>query len=237
MRRSVLNFVLDGVSFLVMLAMIGTGLVMRFVLPPGTGGRGRGEEPTKLLWGLGRHDWGDVHFWLAVVLLVLLAVHVALHWTWICNLVRRLVLRTPAEDAAWSTRRNLYGAVALLVVIVLIGGFLWLAAMSAEQRPGEPEHRRAAPRGPWRPQADPAGGASRESRARGRGTDVQGWMTLRQVAASAGVPAAYVIRQLGLPEDVRQDEQLGQLRRRYGFRMDDLRRALTQYEPPSAPGP
>ncbi|HUO10433.1 MAG TPA: DUF4405 domain-containing protein, partial [Phycisphaerae bacterium] len=58
MKRNTLNFVMDVVLAVLAAGMIGTGLVMRYILPPGSG-------QWRLLWGLGRHDWGDLHFWLA----------------------------------------------------------------------------------------------------------------------------------------------------------------------------
>ena len=77
MKRNTLNFVIDAASALVMAGMIATGLVIRFVLPPGSGSR-------KEVWGLGRHDWGDVHFWLAAAVGAVIVLHVALHWQWVC---------------------------------------------------------------------------------------------------------------------------------------------------------
>jgi hypothetical protein len=38
---------------------------------------------VKQLLGLGRHDWGDVHFILALLFLVVILVHIVLHWSWI----------------------------------------------------------------------------------------------------------------------------------------------------------
>ena len=61
MKRSTLHFAIDVVTFLVMLAMIATGLLVRFVLSPGSGQR-------RALWKYARHNWGAVHFWLAVAL-------------------------------------------------------------------------------------------------------------------------------------------------------------------------
>lgn len=76
---------------LLSLGMVGTGVVMKWVLPPGSGGGregmgmghrgGRGAAPT--LWDWTRHDWGDVHFWLAVALVAGVLLHLALHWGWI----------------------------------------------------------------------------------------------------------------------------------------------------------
>jgi len=90
MKRTTLNFVLDSISFVNLLLLAATGAIMRWVLPPGSGGGqghgfrgGRGAGEVKLLLGLGRHDWGDVHFVLALLFLLLMLVHLYLHWRWI----------------------------------------------------------------------------------------------------------------------------------------------------------
>ncbi len=95
MKRSSLNFIIDLFSLLDLLALIFTGSVMKWVLPPGTGGLGRrlhggggrGAE-IKAFWSLGRHDWGSVHFWLAVGFVTLMVVHIALHWAWVKGYVK-----------------------------------------------------------------------------------------------------------------------------------------------------
>src|SRR3989304_3725348 len=104
MKRNTLNFLIDLVSLAAMLGLILTGIVMKFILPPGTGGRGGGERSE--LWGLGRHDWGDIHFWLAVSVLSLLVLHVALHWGWVTGTLRRLF--RPGVPAGSAVARNLY---------------------------------------------------------------------------------------------------------------------------------
>ncbi len=105
MRRSSVNFVVDLVSFLDLVGLACTGVVMKWVLPPGSGGLGRelhggqGGEHIREVWGLGRHDWGAVHFWLAVVFIVLMGVHVVLHWTWIkCYLTSLFRTSEKVED-------------------------------------------------------------------------------------------------------------------------------------------
>ncbi|MBW7904627.1 MAG: DUF4405 domain-containing protein [Phycisphaerae bacterium] len=59
MARNTLNSIIDAATFAVMLTMIATRLLIRFVLPPGSGER-------RSLWDYTGNDWGDVHFWLAV---------------------------------------------------------------------------------------------------------------------------------------------------------------------------
>ncbi len=93
-RQSTVNFTIDLAAFLSLLGLVFTGYIMKYVLPPGSGGGygrgfrgGRGvaesSEQIRQLWSLGRHDWGDIHFYLAVVFVGLMVIHIILHWTWI----------------------------------------------------------------------------------------------------------------------------------------------------------
>ncbi len=75
MPRNVVRFVLDACLFLLMLSLVATGLLMAYVLPPGSGGR--------FFWSMNRHGWGGVHFWIAMVLLAGLLLHLALNWGWV----------------------------------------------------------------------------------------------------------------------------------------------------------
>ncbi len=103
MKRATWNFVMDSISLVNLLLLATTGSIMRWVLPPGSGGGhgygfrggrgpGPGGEQVKQLFGLGRHDWGDVHFALALVFVTLILVHLVLHWTWIKTCGKTLLL-------------------------------------------------------------------------------------------------------------------------------------------------
>jgi hypothetical protein len=111
MKRSTINFIVDLVSFLTLLCLIVTGTIIHWVLPPGTGGLGRelhdgrGREQIKELLGTGRHDWGDIHLWLGIIFIVLMVVHLILHWSWIKCYVRSLFSRSvkqPGEENSTS---------------------------------------------------------------------------------------------------------------------------------------
>lgn len=129
MLRNRINLLLDIVSLLVFLALLETGLLIRYVLPPGsTGGRGLS------LWGWSRHDWGRVHWWLAVGLVALMLVHVALHWQWICTTLARVLRAGPAPIGS-SRARNVYGVVFLAFTLLLTAGGLWWAGTQV-QGPG-----------------------------------------------------------------------------------------------------
>ena len=89
MRKATINFTVDLLCLAALLALTFTGVVIKYVLPPGTGGRhrrlagGRAAEEVEDLWLMTRHEWGSVHFYLALAFLVLIAIHVVLHWQWI----------------------------------------------------------------------------------------------------------------------------------------------------------
>ncbi|MBN2376564.1 MAG: DUF4405 domain-containing protein [Sedimentisphaerales bacterium] len=85
MRKNTWNFWIDLLILLVFTAEVWTGLLMRFILPPG---QGRGRSWT--LWNLNRHDFGDIHFYLALAFIILILIHIGLHWAWLCNTTANL---------------------------------------------------------------------------------------------------------------------------------------------------
>jgi hypothetical protein len=105
MLRNTVNFILDLTSFLNLLMLMFTGYVMRYILPPGSGGlgrelhggRGRGIN-IKELWSMTRHEWGSIHFYLAVVFVVLMIVHIILHWKWITYYVKSVFNRQSSNN-------------------------------------------------------------------------------------------------------------------------------------------
>lgn len=113
------NLVLDTGMFLLAVVLLGTGLLMAWVLPPGSRGA--------TAWGLTRHEWGDVHLVVALVLTGLVLVHLATHWAWVCNASARLVGVAATRS---RRRRAIAGAVTLLVTAGLLAYFLWAARVA-----------------------------------------------------------------------------------------------------------
>ena len=105
MKRSSVNFIIDLVGFINFLCLTFTGLIMKYILPPGTGGQGRlrhqglGRNQIKQFWYMGRHDWGNIHFYLAVLFVTLMTVHIILHWAWIKNSFKSL-LASPGNTSS-----------------------------------------------------------------------------------------------------------------------------------------
>ena len=90
MEKKTLDVIVDTVIFVVAMCMVSTGLLLKFVLPPGSGriemltqGGGRRHKVIDVFWGLTRHEWGEIHFFIAMAFVVLLVAHLVLHWSWI----------------------------------------------------------------------------------------------------------------------------------------------------------
>lgn len=238
-KKTTVNIIVDVAILVLMLTLACTGLVVRYTLPPGSGGHGGGRG--LVLWGMDRHEWGGVHFWLAVALLALLVLHVALHWGWVCGVCFRWAGRA-------APRRVASGTAFLLVIAVVIGGFAWCTGTSVEERQalagegGRPARRAVSESPPpicgdlpgqtaCGPALEP--GSHRRGRQEGQrqgrrveGVTIRGFMTLHEVSAATGVPTGRLKAAMGLPPSAPDDERLGRLRRRFGFTMEDLRRAV-----------
>lgn len=138
MNRNRLNFLVDLLTGLLGLALAITGLLLYFVLPPGSG-RGR-----LLLLGYDRHFWGDVHFYISIAVLVLVLVHVALHWQWVCTVIYRMV--TPRGSPVPTVKqRRVAGLAAMLALIGFTVGLLWGAAQITERPGSRPAGQNATP--------------------------------------------------------------------------------------------
>lgn len=221
LRRSTLNFLVDVLALLAIFVMVATGLVIRFALPPGTGG-GHGEGGLAL-WGFGRHDWGDVHFWTSVVLGVLLIVHVALHWSWVCLMVKRLLGGTEAGQPA-AGRCTACGVGFLLVVILAFAGFTWYAggAVTQVRSRGDAESR------PGRLRDDAARHGRGGEQGEGHG-QISGSMSLGEIETATGVSVDTLKSELGLPADMSAQERIGRLGRQHGFSMDEVRGVVAKH--------
>ena len=127
MRKAQVNFIIDALMMLAMAAIIGLGLLMKYVLVPGREADDLYGAGAGLTWlGMDRHQWGLVHFWIGAGLAGLLALHIILHWGQIVCLYQALV-----------RRRGVRTALALVfagVCAALIGLALWARPQVGRRR-------------------------------------------------------------------------------------------------------
>jgi hypothetical protein len=227
MRKLTVNFVVDLAACVAMILLAATGLIIRYVLPAGSGGRGGGSQ--LLLWGFGRHDWGALHFWLSVALGVLIVLHIVLHWSWVCATTRRHLPSFAQWPSSTSkTVQNLFGVGGLCAATLLTLAFVWLCQTSVVTGPGHGGGRGYGRHGmttrPW--QNANATEAVRKGNVHPADDHVRGSMTLQEVASMADVSVDQLKRILGMVEDVPAFEQIGRQARAHGLSMVDVRRML-----------
>lgn len=79
LRKHTQNVIVDALSFVCMFILTITGFLIHYKLP-------KGSHNTTFL-GLSRHDWGELHFWVAIILMIAITVHLFLHSSWIKGVV------------------------------------------------------------------------------------------------------------------------------------------------------
>jgi Domain of unknown function (DUF4405) len=113
MDKPQINFLIDALMFLCVMALAGLGLLMKYIMPPGRELWVKYGSNPELSWlGWDRHDWGDIHLYLAIAFLILLLFHIILHWNQILGLFHRWV-----PNPRWRTR---IAMVFLLISLLLI---------------------------------------------------------------------------------------------------------------------
>jgi hypothetical protein len=134
MKRAKLNFLVDAMAFVMFVCLLSTGFLLRYQLPPLSGGmegvgHGRGalERQISLLWGWTRHEWGAIHFWIACALMAVLAFHLFLHWRWIVCMVQ-------GKQTNASGGRLALGVVGLIAVVLLAAAPLMSPSESMPRR-------------------------------------------------------------------------------------------------------
>lgn len=80
-RKHTQNVIVDLISLGCMLILMGTGFIMHYILPP--------KSHDKTVLDLTRHDWGDIHFWVALIFTGIIFYHLLLHLPWIKALFKK----------------------------------------------------------------------------------------------------------------------------------------------------
>lgn len=124
MNRPVFNIFIDLIAAVLFLGMLATGYLLSFPLPPGS-------NKAFSLWGLTRHQWGDIHFWISLGLILTMIVHLALHWNWIVTVIgKRCGL---VKDNKPSMVRSAVWSIVVFAGLCL--GFAWVVEMNIKEIP------------------------------------------------------------------------------------------------------
>src|SRR5664280_1052433 len=131
MNRTIANIIIDIIAAFLLLGMIATGYILRFPLPPGS-------NKMLSLWGYTRHQWGDVHFWISLGLLIVFVVHLVLHWNWIVTVIGKRCHLVKTAHPSLIRSGILTGGIVILTVTL----FAWTAQNSVKEiaRPMRGKH-------------------------------------------------------------------------------------------------
>lgn len=127
MTKPLQNYALDWLSFGLLVALAATGMMMAYALPPRHGGAA--------ILGWDRHEWGEIHLWIAWGFLTTVALHLILHAGWI----KAMTLGKATGAARVWRGIAAVGATALLIGVVVLGA---LAPSTPGAGDGEGRHRR-----------------------------------------------------------------------------------------------
>jgi len=95
------NIALNVLAYFCFCVMAGTGLLLEFRLD---------EDTSGTILGIASEDWGDIHEWVAYLFVMVVVLHLILHWTWIKMLAARHL---------WSTVMGLAAGVCVIGVLLL----------------------------------------------------------------------------------------------------------------------
>jgi hypothetical protein len=124
MTKSKWNTLVDALLLAAIMDIAFIGILLGFIIPRG------GAAGSKIFWGLHRHTWGDIHLYLSLALLGLIALHFILHLPWISAASRKHV------RAPWPV-----AVLGLALLGALILGGLGFALQSNNTRYESDSHR------------------------------------------------------------------------------------------------
>jgi len=110
MKPGLKNPLMRATNFLMYLSfcgLAGTGALLTWRLVPGSRG-GRGLS----VLGMGRYDWGDIHFWLGAVFIATTVAHLLLNWQWLKKIA--------SKSHAWRLWLGLGIGVAIIVGVYML---------------------------------------------------------------------------------------------------------------------
>ena len=115
MKKMTVNIVIDVLMLVATSLLSFSGFLLELVLPHCHGKGGL----LKTLLAMDRHAWADIHLISGITLVVLLVLHIVLHWSAIDGFFRKKIANA-------VLRYILYAA---LLVVLLLGALPWIFAL------------------------------------------------------------------------------------------------------------
>ena len=107
------NWLVDSVLLISALLVSISGIYFLY-LP--VGGYQGGRNPyygIRILFE--RHTWSDIHIWTGVLMIVVILIHVPLHWNWVVNMTKRMVKDMFGKENSINSRSRFNVLINMLV--------------------------------------------------------------------------------------------------------------------------
>ncbi|MCU4162873.1 DUF4405 domain-containing protein [Carboxylicivirga caseinilyticus] len=208
-----LNFIIDIVMFIVMMMVVGVGFLMEYMLIPGSQRHEvYGRNVELYFWGFDRHQWGDVHLILGLILVFLLILHIVFHWKLIVAIYKRMF--------EGRILRVLLTIAIIIITVLLVIAPLFLKPQVVE---GSSSHGREDRNELRRNDHSINEGTTfHTSEHEDYSVEIYGSMSLQEVADKYVIPVEDLASAIDVPVTM-SGERLGRLKKDYGFDMNDLR--------------
>jgi cytochrome b561 len=89
MKKWVINYILFVLLLVICLIQAISGFLLWLVIPGGHRGFGLGQVTGDFIWS--RFTWIEIHDWTAISLVIVVIIHIILHWKWILETTKRLI--------------------------------------------------------------------------------------------------------------------------------------------------
>ena len=229
MNKSKYNFVIDSLMFICLTAMIGIGLLIKYILLPG---KERwivyGDNVDLHFLGSDRHGWGTIHMIIGFVLLGLLILHIILHWKIIMILCYKLIKNKSARKVITTV---------LIIVCALLITFPFFINPDRQEHRLNQKHNVSLQSNSEKQKInsenqnyDLNNVSDKKHHHSKTSIEVKGYMELSEVASKYNVPCSYLKKNLGIPQSTSDDQKLGWLRKKYDFKMSEVELIVEKYK-------
>jgi len=120
MKKANWNGIVVALLVVVILVVMFIGILLGFFIA-----RASGPQAEKYLWGLHRHDWGDLHLIFSLTLITLVVIHFILHMIWIRSMSKQCL--------------GLHWVMTLLILLLLAAGIVTASVAIKRAYPGRYE--------------------------------------------------------------------------------------------------
>jgi len=230
MKKADWQYLVDTLLFICIVGIALIGILLAFFIPKGPSAL----ESSKYFLNLHRHQWGNIHLYLSLTFIFLVIIHLTLDWKWIKARANQIFKK------GWKT-----ALISTVLISIFVIFLLWLfypkepgaheeygiKKGTRGQESSQKELAADAQLPPQQHKVQPTHGRMEEEQkiTRGKmdedqsGILITGQISLYEIEKRTGVPAQKIIEKLGLPQNVSRQENIGRLRRRYRFTLQDVR--------------